>query len=66
MNSERSILQKKLSNDYGIFLMLSRVYGLVRPLCKECGNIEPTARHFDLFSSLLSCSPYTVQFQSGH
>ena len=31
-----------------------------------CGNIEPTTRHFDLFSSLLSCSPYTsytVQFQ---
>ena len=35
-----------------------------------CGNIEPTAGHFDLFSSLLSCSPYTmytVQFQfTGH
>ena len=31
-----------------------------------CGNIEPTGRHFDLFSSLLSCSLYTlytVQFQ---
>ena len=31
-----------------------------------CGNIEPTARHFDLFSPLVSCSPYTlytVQFQ---
>ena len=31
-----------------------------------CGNIEPTARHFDLFSPLLSCSPYTLytaQFQ---
>ena len=30
------------------------------------GNIEPNARHFDIFSSLLSCSPYTlytVQFQ---
>ena len=33
-------------------------------------NSEPTARHFDLFSSLLSCSPYTLyitQFQfTGH
>ena len=28
-----------------------------------CGNIEPTAGHFDLFSSLLSCSPYTARFQ---
>ena len=35
-----------------------------------CGNIEPTTGHFDLFSSLLSCSSYTlyiVQFQfTGH
>ena len=31
-----------------------------------CGNSEPTAGHFGLFSSLLFCSPYTlytVQFQ---
>ena len=35
-----------------------------------CGNIEPTVEHFDLFSPLLSYSPYTlytVQFQfTGH
>ena len=35
-----------------------------------CENIDPTAEHFDLFSSSLSCSPYTlytVQFQfTGH
>ena len=38
-----------------------------------CGNIESTARHVDLFPTLLSCSPYTkytlytVQFQfTGH
>ena len=33
---------------------------------QRCGNIEPTNGHFDLFSSLLSCSQYTlytVQFQ---
>ena len=33
---------------------------------QECGNSEPTAGHFGLFSPLLSCSPYTlctVQFQ---
>ena len=33
---------------------------------QECGNSEPIASHFGLFSSLLSCSPYTlytVQFQ---
>ena len=33
-----------------------------------CGSIEPTTRHFNLFSPLSSCSPYTcilytVQFQ---
>ena len=35
-----------------------------------CGNIEPTTGHFDLFSPLLSCSPYTlyaIHFQfTGH
>ena len=25
-----------------------------------CGNIEQPAGHFSLFSSLLSCSPYTL------
>ena len=42
------------------------VYGRTQ----ECGNIEPTTGYFDLFSSLLSCSPYTlytVYFQfTGH
>ena len=27
---------------------------------QRCGNIEPITGHFDLFSSLLSCSPYTL------
>ena len=35
-----------------------------------CGNTEPTAGHFDLYSPLLSCSSYTLyttQFQfTGH
>ena len=33
---------------------------------QECGNTEPTNRHFDLFSPFLSCPPYTlntVRFQ---
>ena len=29
-----------------------------------CGNSEPTARHFYLFSSLLSCSLYTFVYSS--
>ena len=37
---------------------------------QRCGNIEPTTRYLDLFSPLLSCSPYTlyaVKFQfTGH
>ena len=37
---------------------------------QRCGNSKLIARHFDLFSSLLSCSPYTLytaQFQfTGH
>ena len=28
---------------------------------QRCGNIEQTARHFDLFSSLLSC--FYIQFR---
>ena len=27
---------------------------------QKCGNIEPITGHFDLFSPLLSCSPYTL------
>ena len=27
---------------------------------QRCGNIEPITGHFDLFSPLLSCSPYTL------
>ena len=27
---------------------------------QDCGDSEPTAGHFGLFSSLLSCSPYTL------
>ena len=49
-----------LSND-----LLNQVNGM-----QGCGNFEPTAGHFDLFSSLLSCSQYTlytVQFRfTGH
>ena len=29
---------------------------LIHPCIQGCGNIEPTAGHFDLFSPLLSCS----------
>ena len=43
---------------------------LISSYGRGCGNIEPTTRHFDLFSPPLSCSPYTlytVQFQfTGH
>ena len=67
------ILEHAMAHYYGYFLgMLSRVlfssviYQKVRR-SQGCGNI---ARHFDLFSPLLSCFPYTlytVQFQfTGH
>ena len=51
------------------------VSGNINPTCictfacictQGCGNIELTTGHFDLFSPLLSCSPYTLyilQFQ---
>ena len=32
---------------------------------QACGNIEPTDGNFDLFSSLLSCSPYTCNLYTA-
>ena len=43
-----------------------KTISIVCAVCQGCGNSEPIADHFDLFSSLLSCSPYTLytaQFQ---
>ena len=50
-------------------LKCSITHKIVYPVIFVCiymqgyGNIEPTTGHFDLFSSLLSCSPYTLYTQ---
>ena len=50
----------------GRLLQMSLLITIINSARQGCGNFEPTAGHFDNFSSLLSCSQYTlyiVQFQ---
>ena len=49
-----------------MFVMSSTFMCVAITCIQGCGKLEPTVRHFDLYTSLLSCSPYTlytIQFQ---
>ena len=49
-----------LTSVYDICTVYLFVYMYLLVYTQGCGNSEPTAGQFDLFSQLLSCSPYTL------